>query len=194
MKQVLSSQGLLIGQHETTLRQVMEHLQQLTTSVTRLGGQLGDIRDQLTSPAAPADPPLPPLAANPPVNTTPQAREPYIPIPARYSGDLGTCAQFLHQCSLVFSQQPTTYASHQSKIAFVMSLLSGEAAAWSLAISNQNAELVTNYNLFSEEMKRVFDHPVKGREALSRLLDIRQGNQSVSSYAVKFRILAAESG
>lgn len=43
-------------------------------------------------------------------------------------------------------------------------------------------------------MKRVFDHPVKGRQAEGQLLDLRQGNLSVSQYAINFRILAAESG
>lgn len=43
-------------------------------------------------------------------------------------------------------------------------------------------------------MKRVFDHPVKGRQAVGQLLDLTQGNQSVSQYAINFHILAAESG
>lgn len=65
----------------------------------------------------------------------------------------------------MFSQQPLTYVRHRSKIASVMSLLSGQAAAWSLAILGQNTELVSDYTLYTEEMKRVFDHPVKGRES-----------------------------
>lgn len=35
---------------------------------------------------------------------------------------------------------------------------------------------------------------MKGRQAVSQLLDLRQGNSSASDYAVNFRILAAESG
>ncbi len=75
-----------------------------------------------------------------------------------------------------------------------MSLLTGQAAAWSLAISAQQSDLLTDYQAFSGEMKRVFDHPVKGRQAEGHLLDLQQGNQSVSHYAINFRILAAESG
>ncbi|KAJ8271735.1 hypothetical protein COCON_G00105940 [Conger conger] len=44
------------------------------------------------------------------------------------------------------------------------------------------------------EMRKVFDHPVRGREASNRLLSLRQGSAPVSSYAVDFRILAAQSG
>lgn len=43
-------------------------------------------------------------------------------------------------------------------------------------------------------MKRVFDHPVKGRQAKSQLLDLQQGHLSVSGYALEFCILAVESG
>ena len=37
-KHALSNQGALISQHKTTLKKVMEALQQLTTSVTQLDG------------------------------------------------------------------------------------------------------------------------------------------------------------
>ena len=43
-------------------------------------------------------------------------------------------------------------------------------------------------------MRRVFDHPVRGKEASSRLLSLRQGSDSVAQFALKFRIIAAESG
>lgn len=35
---------------------------------------------------------------------------------------------------------------------------------------------------------------MRGRQAVSQLLDMVQGSQSVAQYAVRFRILAAESG
>lgn len=75
-----------------------------------------------------------------------------------------------------------------------MSLLTGQVAAWSLAITTQQSEVLTNYTLFSEEIRRVFDHPVKGRQAMGQLLDLQQGSDSVSQYAIRFHILAAESG
>ena len=190
-QRALSSQAAKINQNESSLGRVMEHLQQLGASVSQLGGQLAALKDQLV--------PVPGAAAHLPANDTPpspapQAREPYIPIPARYSGDLGTCKHFLHQCQLVFSQQPHTYVTSQAKIAFIMSLLTGQAAAWSLAVSSQQHELINDFRQFTDEMRRVFDHPVKGRQATSQLLDLQQGNSSVSEYAVNFRILAAESG
>ena len=51
-----------------------------------------------------------------------------------------------------------------------------------------------DYFAFIKEMRRVFDHPVRGKEASQRLLHLRQGSRSVASFAVEFRTLAAESG
>lgn len=171
----------------------METLQQLTTSVTQLDGRLDQVATQLSSLTTPGSSPPPPPAASPgPPPLLP--REPFIPIPARYTGDLGTCSQFLHQCSLVFSQQPATYATDQSKIAFIKSLVSDKASTWSLAISQNNPSLCSDFKAFTSEMLRVFDHPVKGKEAVSQLLSLNQGRNSVSQYALDFRILAAECG
>ena len=109
MRQALSNQGTLVGQHETALRQVLEHLRELTTSVTQLNRRMDSLTDLLTPSTPSAEPPPPPQPPEPYI--------PYIPIPARYSGDLGTCAQFLHQCLLVYNQQAVTYSTHQSKVA-----------------------------------------------------------------------------
>lgn len=75
-----------------------------------------------------------------------------------------------------------------------MSLLTGQAAGWSLAISSQRLELLNDFHMFTEEMRRVFDRPIRGSQAVSQLLDLQQLGLSVSEYTVKFRILAAESG
>lgn len=107
LKQALSTQTARVNQHETSLLQVMEYMQRLTTSLTQVGGQMAPIQAQLTlSPSLVAASSSPPV--HQPSNPASQVREPYIPIPARYAGDLGTCSQFLHQCNLVFNQQPHT--------------------------------------------------------------------------------------
>ena len=43
-------------------------------------------------------------------------------------------------------------------------------------------------------MWKVFDHPVRGREASQCLLRLCQGSRSVASFAVEFCTLATESG
>lgn len=61
-------------------------------------------------------------------------RKPHVPIPERYSGEVGACASFLLQCSLVFNLQRLTYLSDRVKIAFVVNLLSERVAQWAKAV------------------------------------------------------------
>ena len=134
------------------------------------------------------------IPSPPPVMPTYLPREPHVPAPERYDGDLGTCQSFLLQCSLVFDLQPQTYATDKSKIAFIVGLLTGRARAWGAAVLNGSPLINSSYANFVTEMKKIFDHPVKGKDASQRLLSLRQGARSVAEYSVDFRTLAAESG
>lgn len=194
LRQALSMQGTRVGQHEQVIHEIMETLQKLSSGVTQLSSRLDQVVTRIPSLAPTGDPLVSAAAAAAPSAPLPSpVREPHIPTPDRYSGELGACSQFLHQCSLVFDQQSVTYAADKSKIAFIMSLLSGRASSWALAISTRDSAVTNSYLAFVSEMRKVFDHPVQGKEAGNRLLSLRQGSASVSHYAIDFRILAAES-
>ena len=197
----LSSQGDRVGQHERVLHEVMEAITNLTSNVALIGGRMDQFSAHLTTLTAPShaptpvpDPaPPPPPAASPGPSPT-QPREPFIPTPARFTGQSGSGRQFLFQCSLVFEQQPSTYATDKSRVAFVMSLLSEKAAAWAVALSLNKAQICFSFSSFSEEFLKVFDHPLRSKEASSRLLSLRQGENSAAKHSIDFRILAIESG
>lgn len=197
-KQALASQGARVGQHDKALQEIMTTLQSLSSGVNQLSGRLNEVAIQLTV----LSPPDQALALDPAQATGPtpnasqpaQPREPFIPTPSRYSGEIGLCKQFIHQCMLVFDQQPLTYASERSKVAFLMSLLSGKASAWAVALANSDSLVCNTLDSFTSEMQRVFDHPLQGKEASNRLLSLRQGSGSVSAYSIDFRILVNECG
>ncbi len=71
----------------------------------------------------------------------PTAQQPYIPPPERYLGDLGICRTFLFQCSLVFAQQPLTYSTDQTKVAYIMGLLKGSALDGATAVRESQSNL-----------------------------------------------------
>ena len=172
---MISRQGTLLGQHDQALQEIATALRELTLAVNS------------QPPVAPEPPaPAPSPSASP--------REPSIPAPQRYGGDLGSCRSFLTQCSLVFEMQPQTYPTERSRIAYLIGSLSGEALAWAAAVWERGSAVCHNYGAFTEDMRKVFDHPVRGKEASQRLLQLRQGSRSVASFAVEFRTLAAESG
>ncbi|XP_027134474.1 protein enabled homolog [Larimichthys crocea] len=107
-RQALASQGTLIGQHDRVLHEVVETLRGLTATVSRIQNQFSAAQ----SPSVPASP-SPFIPGPPPAMPSYMPREPYVPAPERYDGDLGTCQSFLLQCSLVFDLQPQTYAYRQ---------------------------------------------------------------------------------
>ncbi|KAK3559696.1 hypothetical protein QTP86_017675, partial [Hemibagrus guttatus] len=85
--------------------------------------------------------------------------EPNLPPPQRFSGDPSACDGFLTQCSLTFELQPSSFPSDRAKIAYVITLLSGKALSWAMAVWKAQAPFCSSYTRFVEEFKRVFDHP-----------------------------------
>ncbi|KAL0147619.1 hypothetical protein M9458_057083, partial [Cirrhinus mrigala] len=125
---------------------------------------------QLQLPAAPVTPPTPPAPlAAPGPSAAAQQLEPRLPPPEVYSGEPNFCRAFLTKCSMHFALQPRTFVSEESKVAFVLTLLTGRAALWGTAVGCLTA-----------------------RPPSPTLMDLRQGERSVSDYSIEFRTLAAE--
>lgn len=167
-------------------------------AISRLSDQLVGLTTTLTTIAAPA----PELASahhladvEPVFVPSPLApsREPHIPSPKGYEGDLSLCCGFLTQCELIFRHNPSRFYSDDAKIAFIVSLLSGRALDWAVASFNNDVHFASDYSLFVSEFRLVFDHPPDGSDSASRLHSLSQGARSVAEYAVEFRILAARS-
>lgn len=78
---------------------------------------------QLTSPAAQPAPSVPQAVPEPSYQL-----EHCLPVPESYSGEPNFCRAFLTRCSMHFSLQPCTVEMDESKVAFVLTLLSGSAA------------------------------------------------------------------
>ncbi|KAI2646204.1 Transposon Tf2-9 polyprotein [Labeo rohita] len=166
------------------------------SAIRALVGQVSELTQrmqQLQLPAAPVTPPTPPapLAA---VGSSAAALqpEPRLPPPEVYSGEPNFCRAFLTKCSMHFALQPRTFLSEESKVAFVLTLLTGRAALWGTAVWENQDPCCASFAALSAEMKRVFDHAASGREAARTLMDLRQGERSVSDYSIEFRTLAAE--
>ncbi len=137
-----------------------------------------------------------PTASNPPVSTIPDQAvrfiKPRLPLPAFYSGEPQQCRSFLAKCSLYISLQPSSFPTEESKIAFIITLLSGWVALWGTTVWEQKLPCCTSFQSFSEEIRKVFDRAASGREAARFLADLRQGDWSVTDYSIEFHTLAAE--
>ncbi|KAG1958060.1 retrotransposable element [Pimephales promelas] len=90
--------------------------------------------------------------------------------------------------------RPRTFSNEQTKVAFVLTLLTGRAALWGTAVWENQNPCCASFQDLSNEMKKVFDRSVSGREAARTLAELRQGRRSVSEFSIEFRTLAAECG
>ncbi|XP_026099788.1 protein LDOC1-like [Carassius auratus] len=97
--------------------------------------------------------------ANPPavVDQSTRSPEPRLPPPAFYSGEPQLCRSFLAKCSLYISLQPSLFTTEESKIAFIITLLTGRAASWGTTVWEQSLPCCASFQAFSEELKKVFD-------------------------------------
>lgn len=177
----LTRQGELLGRHEHQLGAVHQSMEAFTTTVSSLSAQLQEIQLVLSAGQLTAPPPTPPQ----------RGREPKLPPPQSYDGEPGTCRSFLSQCSVIFELQPTTFPSDRSRVAYIITLLTGRAREWGTAVWDNGDSCCDSLEDFRAEMKRVFDRSHHGREAAREMLRIRQGARSVSDYAIQLRTLAA---
>ena len=120
--------------------------------------------------------------------------EPRLPAPEHYEGDPGSCRSFLSTCSLIFELQPSSFPSERSRVAYVITLLSGRAREWGTAVWDANAPECQIFTQFTQPMREVFDQSVAGPAATRQLFRIQQGQRPVSDYAIEFRTLAASAG
>ncbi|MGL4646447.1 MAG: retrotransposon gag family protein, partial [Cetobacterium sp.] len=104
----------------------------------------------------------------------------------------------LHRISAsMFSsiRDATSPISHRTpKIAFIISHLRGKALQWADSLWQQNSQTVQSYDLFVSHFKEVFHISDADSSARDELYHLRQGNLTVTDYALKFRTLAAVSG
>uniref|UniRef100_A0A9J8CX94 DUF4939 domain-containing protein n=1 Tax=Cyprinus carpio carpio TaxID=630221 RepID=A0A9J8CX94_CYPCA len=142
-------------------------VQALVTQVSELTQQI----QQLTIPAAPPAPSVPRASTEPSYRP-----EPRLPVPENYSGEPNYCRTFITKCSMHFSLQPRTFETEESKVEFVLTLLSGRAALWGTAVWENRDPCCASFHSLSEEMKRVFDRAAAGKEAARELTELKQGN------------------
>lgn len=121
-------------------------------------------------------------------------REPLLPTPEPYAGEPGTCRSFLSLSSLVFQLQPTSFPTNRSKVAYIITLLADRARERGTALWDANSPVCSKFQDFADELIKVFDCLVQGREAACEMLRMCQGKRSAANYAIEFRTLTISSG
>ncbi len=133
-------------------------------------------------------------AALSPVLNPPSASASPMALPTTYSGEAEECSGFLLQLSLFIEMQPQQFTSECSKVAFLISLLSGRALLWARAIWNSQSGIINSFNAFTTHFGEVFGLSTGSLSIADQLIRLRQGTSSVSAYTLQFRTLAASCG
>ena len=168
----------------------------MSSQVSHLAAQVEQVLSLLTrSPSAPATAATPSsAAAGEQTASGLRVPAPHLASPERYSGEPGECRAFIIDCEMHFEYMPSAFTTQRSKIAFMISHLTGRARAWATAEWSRDSFLCHSIEDFVETLKRVFDPTLSHRERARKLSSIKQGKDSVCDYAIRFRTLAADSG
>ncbi|KAL0153240.1 hypothetical protein M9458_051463, partial [Cirrhinus mrigala] len=148
----------------------------LQSDLTALQSDYDDLAAAQIAPAEPVRPAL----------------QPKIALPDKWDGSGGRCDVFLTNLSLLFEFQPARYPSDRSRIALLISLLTGQAAEWAAAVLKADGIAAYSYPEFTTQLRAAFQHPESKVEVDSRLYHLRQGERSVSQYTTDFRTLAVQ--
>uniref|UniRef100_A0A8C2EBD4 Gypsy retrotransposon integrase-like protein 1 n=1 Tax=Cyprinus carpio TaxID=7962 RepID=A0A8C2EBD4_CYPCA len=180
LRRALLQQGSLLGRQQEEIAASRRAYSEISLQLNQLAERLDQL--QASPSAAPSVPPAPRHA------------EPRLNPPAPYSGEPNSCRSFLSQCSLTFTLQPSCFPTEQSRVAFVITLLVGQAREWGTAMWDSKHDCCVSFEAFSKELRKVFDRSARGIEAARALSLLQQGEQSVSGYSIQFRTLATSCG
>ncbi|CAI9532168.1 unnamed protein product, partial [Staurois parvus] len=108
--------------------QIIHCLQELYSQLDQL--QVVSTSSPSVSATVPVPVPVPaaPTPAVPPVEHSPSKLQ--LPPPHHFSGDPKACRGFINQSSIHFELAADHFPTDRSKVAYMISLLSGEALAW----------------------------------------------------------------
>ncbi|KAM4595746.1 uncharacterized protein V3H82_003139 [Fundulus diaphanus] len=161
-------------------------------SISMLESGVAEILGHLRGQEAPASA-LPQTPSPDTASRTVTLPEPRLTPPQPFGGDPEQCRAFLTQCEIHFELQPSSYPTDRSRIAYVISLLTGKARLWGAAEWQNDSRISDSYYEFSRELVRVFSPVLPCRESSRGLLSLKQGERTVSDYIIDFHLLAADS-
>lgn len=168
----------------------------ITNQVNLLAAQVQQVLAHLTKdPSSPdtaaTSSPAAAGAASVPVF---HATAPRLSPPEKFSGEPGECRPFIVDCEMHYEHLPSAFPTERSKVAFMISHLTGRARAWATAEWSCDSSICGSLEEFKQALRKAFDPLSSDREKARELSGIKQGMDSVCDYAIRFRTLATDSG
>ncbi|KAH9552646.1 hypothetical protein CY35_09G077300 [Sphagnum magellanicum] len=126
-------------------------------------------------------------------NPVPEApKEPRVSLPEKFDGDRTKLRDFVNQVRLVFRLQPHRYATEETQVGLIGSLLTGTALSWFSSLLEKDSPLLANLDQFLEEFRRTFGERDRALIATTKLRTLQQRSRPASAYVAKFQQLACD--
>ena len=85
-------------------------------------------------------------------------------VPERYDGAPGECRAFQTQCQMIFSLQPLTFPTDATRVAYIITQLTGKVKKWGTAAWSADRPYIRMSDCFMTEIHRVIDRSSTGPE------------------------------
>ena len=170
LREQLEAQASAIQRHDEQLTSITGGLQEMADRHERSMGSIQEHFQKLSL----SDRGSVPVPSSSPLVQTPPASDVRLPPPEYYSGASSSYRPFFVQCSLAFELQSSTFPTERSRVAYILSLLSGRAKDWGTTEWEKQSPICSSVKLFSTELRKIFDHATPGREAARGLFDLTQ--------------------
>jgi hypothetical protein len=123
----------------------------------------------------------------------PQApTEPRVSLPEKFDGDRTKLRDFVNQVRLVFRLQPHRYATEETQVGLIGSLLTGTALSWFSSLLEKDSPLLADLDQFLEEFSRTFGERDRALIATTKLRTLQQRSRPASAYVAEFQQLACD--
>lgn len=126
--------------------------------------------------------------------STTRSNEPKVMLPEKFSGRHSELRNFLAAIRNLFDLQPSRYESARAKTGLIGSLCVGDALSWYRTIQETNSALLQDWTNFVQDMQDHFGDPYVVETSRRQLLSLNQGKSSASTFAARFRRVAADAG
>lgn len=164
---------LLAGAVERNQQQVDQQLGALQAAM------LQQMQQQIPAPA--------PAAAQQPVILRSQGS-----LPEKFGGETGQMRAFLAQCTMFFESRPAEFPTDRTRVTFILGLLRGRAARWSIPMVENNDPILNNYGNFLDQFRAHFDDPIRTITASREIRRLKQGGRRVGDYIADFKMWAGD--
>ena len=115
-----------------------------------------------------------------------------ISMPEKFDGTRSKFRGFLQQVKLYLRLHPFQYPDGFTQVGFIGALLSGSALSWFAPLMEKDSRILYDLNAFLEAFTATFGESDRERVAETKLVSLRQGSRSATTYAAEFQNLACD--